>query len=103
MTPQQKMLWEKITKDVRNLGGGNLQAREIYDEIIKLMEIKDKVLISIVAREDGLEVKVAEDAYGNLGVVGLLERIKLNILAELAEEKEMIPSVENKPTQKYDA
>lgn len=44
--------------------------------------MSDKVLISITEKEDGLEVQVNEGAYGNLAVVGLLEKIKLTLMTE---------------------
>jgi len=103
MTPQQKKLWEKITKEVRDLGGSNLRARELYDELSKLLTMSDKVLLSITEKEEGLEVKVGEQAYGNLAIVGLLEKIKFNILADLPDEQQDKPAVESKPKQKYDA
>jgi hypothetical protein len=101
MTAQQKLLWQKITKDVRDLGEGNLRARELYDELCKLLNMSDKVLVSITEKENGLEVKIGEDVYGNLAIVGLLEKIKLNILDGLPEEKAMDVSVST--TGKYDA
>lgn len=64
--------------------------------------MSDKVLVSITEKENGLEVKIGEDVYGNLAIVGLLEKLKLNILDGLPEEvkvkEETISS-----TQKYDA
>jgi hypothetical protein len=102
MNPQQKKLWEKITKEVRALGGSNLEARELYDELSKLLNMSDKVLLSIIEKEDGLEVKIGEQAYGNIAIVGLLEKIKLNILSDIPEVvKEEKPVT--KTTQKYDA
>ena len=103
MSPQQKLLWEKITKEVRALGGSNLEARELYDKLSKLINMSDKVLLSITEKEDGLEVKIGEQAYGNLAIVGLLERIKLNILDDLKEEKRIEEKPLSKITQKYDA
>ena len=102
MTAQQKLLWRKLTEDVRDAGMDNLRARELYDEICKLLNMSDKLLVSIIEKPDGIEVRVAEDAYDNLAVIGLLERIKYNLIegAPIEEEKE------NKPIntkQKYDA
>jgi hypothetical protein len=101
MTAQQKLLWEKLTKEVRDQGMDNLRARELYDELNKLLNMSDKVLISITEKEKGLEVRLHEEAYGNLALIGLLEKIKLNILDSLPEDKEL----EAKPStnQKYDA
>jgi hypothetical protein len=102
MTAQQKLLWEKLTKEVRDTGMDNLRARELYDELSKLLNMSDKVLISITEKEKGLEVRLHEEAYGNLALIGLLEKIKLNILDSLPEDKEL---EESKATtkQKYDA
>lgn len=97
MTHQQKLLWQKLTEEVRD----NLHARMLYDELSKLLNMSDKVLISITEKEQGLEVRVHEEAYDNLALIGLLEKIKLNLLDQMPEEKE----IEKKPNtrQKYDA
>jgi hypothetical protein len=100
MTPQQKQLWEKITNQARESGMDNLHARKLYDELSKLINMSDKVLLSITEQGEGLEVRIADAAYGNLAVVGLLEKIKLNILEGLPEEKEEVLTNTN---QKYDA
>jgi hypothetical protein len=102
MTAQQKLLWEKLTEEVRDTGMDNLRARELYDELSKLLNMSDKTLISITEKEKGLEVRLHEEAYGNLALIGLLEKIKLNILDSLPEDKEL---EESKATtkQKYDA
>jgi hypothetical protein len=100
MTLQQKKLWERITKEVREAGMDNLRARELYDELSKLINMSDKVLLSITEQGEGLEVRIADATYGNLAVVGLLEKIKLNILEGLPEEKE---EVLTNTKQKYDA
>ena len=103
MNQQQKLLWEKLTKEAADSGEGNLRARELYDEICKLMEMaKDKVIVSLTEREEGLEVRIHEAAYGNLAVVGLLEKIKMTILENDPQEKEAVV-ISNNPNQKYDA
>jgi len=101
MSPQQKLLWKVITKEVRDLGEGNLRARELYDEFCKIINMSDKVLVSIVEKENGLEVRIEEMAYGNLAIVGLLEKIKLNLLTEVEENKEVFDNIN--PNSKYDA
>ena len=63
--------------------------------------MSDKVFVSITEKEDGLEVRIMDEAYGNLAIVGLLEKIKLNILDGLPEEKELETKLNTK--QKYDA
>lgn len=102
MTLQQKLLWKKLTEEVRDQGMDNFRARELYDELSKLLNMSDKTLLSITEKEKGLEVRLHEEAYGNLALIGLLEKIKLNILDSLPEEKEL---EESKVTtkQKYDA
>ena len=99
MTTQQKLLWEKLTNEVRESGMDNLYARELYDEMCKLLNMSDKVLLSITEKDGGLIVKLNEGTYGNLAVVGLLEKIKLTILESESEEEEVITT----KTQKYDA
>ena len=101
MTTQQKLLWKVITKEVRELGWSNLEARELYDEFCKILNMSDKVLISISEKENGLEVKIGEEVYGNLAIVGLLEKIKLNILEGLDEERQVLEV--RKTSNKYDA
>ena len=90
-----------ITREVRDLGEGNLFARELYDEFCKILNMSDKVLVSITEKENGLEVKIGEDVYGNLAIVGLLEKIKLNILDGLPEERHAETPMDK--NQKYDA
>lgn len=102
MTTQQKLLWQKLTEEVRDKGMDNLHARELYDELSKLLNMSDKVLISITEKEKGLEVRLHEEAYGNLALIGLLEKIKLNILDSLPEEKELDES-KISTKQQYDA
>jgi hypothetical protein len=49
------------------------------------MSKEDKVVVSITDTEAGLEVRINKDAYGNLAIVGLLEKIKMAILTEVSE------------------
>jgi len=60
----------------------------------------EKILLSVEATESGLEIKIDEEAYGNLALVGVLERIKFTLITE--NTPELKPS---KPGsfQKYDA
>jgi len=101
MTAQQKLLWKKLTEEVRDQGMDNFHARELYDELSKLLNMSDKVLISITEKEKGLEVRLHEEAYGNLALIGLLEKIKLNILDSLPEDKEL--ETKSSTKQQYDA
>ena len=67
--------------------------------------MSDKVLISVTEKGQGLEVIVGEECYGNLALIGLLEKIKFNLLVDLPEEN--LPPVQKKSTEtsktKYDA
>lgn len=103
MTHQQKLLWKKLTEEVRDKGMDNLHARELYDELNKLLSMSDKVLLSITEKEQGLEVRVSEESYGNLALIGLIEKIKLNLLDTLNEEKLETTEVKTSSKQKYDA
>jgi len=102
MTPQQKQLWEEITNQARESGMDNLHARKLYDKLSKLINMSDKVLLSITEKEEGLEVRVGENAHGNLALIGLLEKLKLNLLDNFIEEKELSDKA-TKTIQKYDA
>ena len=63
--------------------------------------MSDKILVSITEKENGLEVKIGEEVYGNLAIVGLLEKINLNILEGLDEERQVLEVA--KKSNKYDA
>jgi hypothetical protein len=102
MSPQQKQLWEEITNQARESGMDNLHARKLYDKLSKLINMSDKVLLSITEKEEGLEVRVGENAHGNLALIGLLEKLKLNLLDNFVEEKELSDKAA-KTIQKYDA
>jgi hypothetical protein len=52
--------------------------------------MENTVLLSIEVKQEGLEVKVKDEAYGNLALVGLLEKIKLELIL-----KDSHPSVDN--------
>ena len=103
MTAQQKLLWKKLTEEVRDQGMDNFRARELYDELSKILNMSDKILISISEKEDGgIEVRVAEEAYDNLAVIGLLERLKYNLLDGMpVENNQKESSIITK--QNYDA
>ncbi len=44
-----------------------------------VMSKEDKVIVSIKDTDEGLEVRINEGAYGNLAIVGLLEKIKMSM------------------------
>ena len=101
MNPQQIELWKKITNQVRKAGLDNMYARELYDKLCKFLNMaNDKVILSITETERGLEVRIHEEAYGNIALVGLLEKLKMNIL--LDEDSETITK-KVKTGKKYDA
>ena len=60
--------------------------------------MEEKVIISIIEKEEGLEVRLGKNAYGNLPIIGLLEKIKLNLLDHSESKVEPIDV-----NQKYDA
>jgi hypothetical protein len=63
-----------------------------------------KLIISISNTEEGIEVRVGEEAYGNLAIVGLLEKIKLSLLDEvLPTDPKEIGSKSKSSKIKYDA
>lgn len=66
----------------------------------QLYIMENKMIISISNTENGIEVRVGEEAYGNLAIVGLLEKIKIGLLDEAlpAEPKKSKPA-----KTKYDA
>jgi len=60
-------------------------------------------MLSIIEKSEGLEVRVSEACYSNLAIIGLIEKIKLNLLADLPEDiTELIHSQKKSNTQ-YDA
>jgi len=65
------------------------------------------IMLSIVETEQGMEVHINEKAYGNFGLVGLIEQIKLSLLSdpEIKPEKKETSLPAPAPTigQKYDA
>lgn len=95
MTIEQKKLWLLVAEKT----GSNLEARMIYDELIK--NVGMSVLLSIIESEEGLEVHISEKAYNNFNLIGLIEQIKLNLLSDPPQV------VAEKPidgtSQKYDA
>lgn len=60
-------------------------------------------MLSIVETEEGMEVHINEKAYGNFGLVGLIEQIKLNLLSESEIRPEKKEKISEIIPQKYDA
>ena len=54
------------------------------------MSKEDKVIVSIRDTAEGLEVRINEGDYGNLAIVGLLEKIKMAILTEVSEKPDTV-------------
>jgi hypothetical protein len=98
MTLEQKKLWLLVAEKT----GSNLEARMVYDELIKILNMdKDTVIVSITETDGGLEVRVNEGAYGNPHIIGILEKIKFTLLSE---DPPMVEKVSATATsQKYDA
>jgi len=97
MTDQQNKLWMHVAEKTKS----NLEARMVYDELIKILEMeKETVIVSITETETGLEVKLNEGAYGNAHIIGILERIKFTLLSEEPITMEKLPVQNHKH---YDA
>lgn len=60
------------------------------------MSKEDKVIVSITDTDEGLEVRINEGAYGNLVIVGLLEKIKMAIMTETSNQPSSIAIPINK-------
>jgi hypothetical protein len=50
------------------------------------MSKENKIIVSITDTTEGLEVRINEEAYGNLAIAGLLEKIKIAVLTEVSEK-----------------
>lgn len=63
---------------------------------------KDKIILSMVETEDGIEVHMAEEAYNNFVVIGLIEKIKMELLSKPSlPMRELSNRIKN--LQDYDA
>lgn len=60
------------------------------------MSKEDKMIVSIRDTDEGLEVRINEGAYGNLAIVGLLEKIKMAIMTETSNQSSSIAIPINK-------
>jgi hypothetical protein len=63
----------------------------------------DKTILSIIHKEEGLEVRINEAAYGNVAVIGLLEKIKYTLIAADEEEEPVVKKEVTISNQRYDA
>ena len=66
----------------------------------QLYRMENELVISISNTDDGIEVRVGKEAYGNLAIVGLLEKIKLSLLDEALPTE---PKKSKSAKTKYDA
>ena len=66
-----------------------------------MINTEEVALLAIIEREEGLEIRVNPQAYGNLALVGLLEKLKLSLLSEQPDISIMDET--NPTNQKYDA
>ena len=70
------------------------------------MKSNEQLIISITDTKDGLEVRINEGAYGNLAIVGVLEKLKHTLITYDAPEQEAehtASKVISINTPKYDA
>lgn len=100
MTLELKKLWLLVAEK----SDSNLEARMIYDELIKQLNMAEKsIMLSIVETEEGMEVQINEKAYGNFGLVGLIEQIKLSLLSDSEIRSEKREKISESNSQRYDA
>ena len=69
--------------------------------MLKIKNMSEKnVIISIAETSEGLEVRINEEAYDNLAIVGLLEKINISLV-----NTNNLMKVDSKSTslKKYDA
>lgn len=60
--------------------------------------MEETTIISVIETEEGLKVKINEMAYGNIAIVGVIEKIKFSLLNNEYDEVTKINT-----NQKYDA
>ena len=75
----------------------------ITNNLLYLHMTEKSIMLSIVETEEGMEVHINEKAYGNFGLVGLIEQIKLNLLSESEIRPEKKEKISEIIPQKYDA
>jgi len=100
MTAVYKRLWLLVAEKT----GSNLEARMVYDELLKQLNMSKEIeLLKITETDKGLEVRISEKAYGNYALIGLIEQIKFNLL-NTDDSPELEDEVKsNNSKQKYDA
>lgn len=72
--------------------------------MLKQLSMTEKsIMLSIVETEKGMEVHINEKAYGNFGLVGLIEQIKLSLLSDSDMKSEKKEKISESISQRYDA
>ncbi len=79
----------------------------ITNNLLHLHMTEKSIMLSIVETEEGMEIHINEKAYGNFGLVGLIEQIKLSLLSDTEIKPEKKETSVSTPVitigQKYDA
>lgn len=69
--------------------------------MLKIKSMLEKnVVLSIIETDEGLEVHINHEAYGNIAVIGLIEKIKHSLLNASDSTK---PDIRQATMKKYDA
>ena len=100
MTHQEKKLWLLVAEKAES----NLEARMVYDELLKKLKMSEEtIILSLVETKNGIEVHLNEKAYDNFAVIGLIEKIKLDLLTRPDLPIHDLRSRDKSDSQKYDA
>ena len=75
----------------------------ITNNLLHLHMTEKSIMLSIVETAEGMEVHINEKAYGNFGLVGLIEQIKLNLLSDSEIKSERKEKISESTSQRYDA
>jgi hypothetical protein len=57
----------------------------------------ERVMLALTQTENGLEIRISEEAYGNIAVIGILEKVKFALLQEPLESIEEQESANKVP------
>ena len=104
MTSQQKKLWQLVAEKTKS----NLEARIVYDKLLKKLNMSEEtIILSLVETDNGIEVHLNEKAYENFAVIGLLERIKMDLLSKpelpIFDLRKKTKDKKEKSSRNYDA
>ena len=84
-----------------------IECSMITNNLLHLHMTEKSIMLSIVETEEGMEIHINEKAYGNFGLVGLIEQIKLSLLSDTEIKPEKKETSVSTPVitigQKYDA